>query len=151
MATWTSQLTATSGDYTPILQTITPIDGELLYDIDEKKLYHGDGTTQGGIAIEGTKTTTVKTSNYTANNREKIPCDTSGGAFTVTTPTNGWFQVIDIVGNTPATGFGANTKALTISAASGTVMGSATLMLDVGGISPVFELIGTDWRITNHG
>lgn len=29
----------------------TPIDGEVLYDTDEKKLYYGDGTTQGGKAI----------------------------------------------------------------------------------------------------
>ena len=29
----------------------TPIDGEILYDTDEKKLYYGDGTTVGGKAI----------------------------------------------------------------------------------------------------
>jgi hypothetical protein len=33
MTTWTSQLTATSGDYTPILQTITPDDGECLQSV----------------------------------------------------------------------------------------------------------------------
>ena len=26
----------------------TPLDGEILYDTDEKKLYYGDGTTVGG-------------------------------------------------------------------------------------------------------
>ena len=29
----------------------TPLDGEILYDTDEKKLYYGDGTTVGGKAI----------------------------------------------------------------------------------------------------
>lgn len=104
----------------------------------------------GTIALAYT-TTATKTGNYTANNLERIPCNTSGGAFTITTPSSGRFQVVDIVGNSPTTGFGASSKALTISAASGTVMGSATLVLNVGGISPEFELIGTDWRIINHG
>lgn len=33
---------------------ITPLEGELLYAIDTKKLYVGDGTTAGGIAIDST-------------------------------------------------------------------------------------------------
>ena len=175
----------------------TPLDGEILYDTDEKKLYYGDGTTVGGKAIgsptvtddvfriqdntDSTKqlafetsgittgttrtltvpdsngtiriytTTSVKTSNYTANNYERIPCDTSGGGFTITTPSSGLFQVIDIIGNSPTTGFGATSKNLTITPASGTIMGDTSLVLDAGGISPEFELIGTDWRIVNHG
>lgn len=32
----------------------TPLDGEILYDTDEKKLYYGDGTTTGGKAIGST-------------------------------------------------------------------------------------------------
>jgi hypothetical protein len=107
----------------------------------------------GVVSIVGNKTlttTTVKTANYTAIDGDKIPCDTiTIGAFTITTPASGCFQVIDVFGNTPTTGFGVNN--LTIFPASGTIMGEATLVLDVGGISPEFELIGTDWRIINHG
>jgi hypothetical protein len=33
--------------------TITPADGELIYATDDKKLYVGDGTTVGGIAVTG--------------------------------------------------------------------------------------------------
>ena len=31
---------------------ITPLDGELVYTTDTKKLYVGDGTTAGGIAVD---------------------------------------------------------------------------------------------------
>jgi D-arabinose 1-dehydrogenase-like Zn-dependent alcohol dehydrogenase len=33
--------------------TITPLQGELLFTTDTKNLYVGDGTTQGGVVIEG--------------------------------------------------------------------------------------------------
>jgi hypothetical protein len=90
----------------------------------------------------------VQTTDCTANDGEHIPCDTSGGAFTVTTPASGRFKVIDVAGNASTEGFGANN--LTIEAAAGTtIMGDAVLNLDVGAISPEFQLIGTDWRITN--
>jgi hypothetical protein len=59
--------------------------------------------------------------------------------------------VVDIVGASPVTGFGVSGKNLTITPASGTVMGGASLVLDVGAVSPEFELIQTDWRIVNHG
>lgn len=176
----------------------TPIDGELLYDTDEKKFYQGDGVTVGGKAVGSTtfsdstfriqdnidttkqiafetsgittgtiRTITVpdksgtialvdtitatKTANYTASDDEIIPCDTSGGTFNVTTPTSGRFKVIDIIGNSSTTGFGVNGKELIILPASGTVMGASSLTLNVGAISPEFILIGTDWRIVNHG
>lgn len=91
---------------------------------------------------------TTQTADCTANDGESIPCDTSGGAFTVTTPASGRFKVIDVAGNASTEGFGVNN--LTIEAAAGTtIMGDAVLNLDVGAISPEFQLIGTDWRITN--
>ena len=31
---------------------ITPLDGELIYTTDTKKLYVGDGTTAGGLAVD---------------------------------------------------------------------------------------------------
>jgi hypothetical protein len=58
MTTWTSQLTATSGDYTPILQTITPDDGECLqaiYDaLEDHAVTTGNtliGYVQQGICV----------------------------------------------------------------------------------------------------
>jgi hypothetical protein len=44
MATWTSQLTATSGDYTPIIQTITSDDGECLQSIYDTLESHATST-----------------------------------------------------------------------------------------------------------
>ena len=106
-------------------------------------------------AISGTLsqwvTTAIKTSNYNANNLERIPCNTSNGGFTVTPPASGQFQIVDIVGNSPTTGFGVTAKNLIIAPATGTIMGGTSLILNIGGISPEFELIGTDWRIINHG
>lgn len=91
---------------------------------------------------------TTQTADCTANDGESIPCDTSGGAFTITTPASGRFKVIDVAGNASTEGFGVNN--LTIEAAAGTtIMGDAVLNLDVGAISPEFQLIGTDWRVTN--
>jgi hypothetical protein len=105
---------------------------------------------ENGIVEAITTTTTeIKTANYTAKNGELVPCNTSSGSFTVTTPTNGSFTVIDVIGTSPVTGFGINS--LTIVSTSGTVMGGASLVLDTGAISPEFLLIGTDWRIINHG
>ena len=43
---------------------VTPLDGELLYDTDEKKLYSGDGITLGGVAITSTDTLTDKSLYY---------------------------------------------------------------------------------------
>ncbi len=175
----------------------TPLDGELLYDTDEKDLYVGDGTTTGGkkVQTEGSPTngtilkhvttpsapaagntivygksdgkiykraaggseeeigssngftlTATKTSNYTANNKEEIPCNTiTTGAFTITTPTSGEFAVFDIGGTTPTTGFGVNN--LTITPASGTIMGTISYVLDVGAVRRRFILVGTDWRV----
>ena len=93
--------------------------------------------------------TGVKTANYTAKNADKIPCDTSGGSFTITTPNSGKFQIIDVIGNTSATGFGVNN--LTVTPATGTIMGAASFVADVGSISLIFELIGTDWRLVDGG
>jgi len=95
--------------------------------------------------------TATKTANYTAVSGERVVCDTSGGGFVVTPPASGRFGVLDLVGVSPTTGFGAVGKNLTITPASGTVMGGASLVLDVGAVSPEFELVGSDWKIVNHG
>lgn len=95
----------------------------------------------GGLTL-----TTTKTTNYTANNGDEIPCDTIAiSSFTVTTPTSGEFAVFDVVGNTPTTGFGINN--LTITPTSGTIMGTTSYVLDVGAVRRRFILVGTDWRV----
>jgi len=43
----------------------TPLNGEVLYDIDEKKLYHGDGTTVGGVALGSLTNSTPATASST--------------------------------------------------------------------------------------
>lgn len=115
----------------------------------------GSDGAQGPPGVDGLDgrltLTATKTANYTAVSGELVPCDTSGGGFVVTTPASGWFGVLDVIGVSPTTGFGATGKNLTITPASGTVMGGASLVLDVGAISPEFELVGSDWRIVNHG
>jgi len=90
-------------------------------------------------------TTDIKTANYTANSDERVLCDTSGGAFSITLPTTGKIQIVDVVGNTPLTGFGTNNLTLTPTAGK-TIMGGASLVLDIGGIAESFMLVGTDWR-----
>ena len=51
---------------------ITPLEGELLYATDTKKLYVGDGTTSGGIAIDSTLSQLNDLGNVT------VPSPTSG-------------------------------------------------------------------------
>ncbi len=102
----------------------------------------------GTIALTSDLFTLVstKTTTYTANNKEEIPCNTiTTGTFTVTTPASGEFAVFDIGGTTPTTGFGVNN--LTITPASGTIMGTTSYVLDVGAVRRRFILVGTDWRV----
>lgn len=130
----------------------TLLKGEVRYDTTQKIPYFGDGLTVGGKALETKATTPTKTANYIAKSGEEIPCNTSGGAFSITTPASGTFKVVDVGGNTATTGFGASGKKLTILPASGTtIYGDTFLDLAVGGIAPEFELIRTDWRVINRG
>ena len=97
-------------------------------------------------------TTSTKTTNYNASNLDKIPCNTSSGSFTVTLPPSGKVWIIDIIGNSPTTGFGAIGKHLTVSPPVGqTVMGAASLILSTGAATVQLELFGTDWRIVMRG
>jgi hypothetical protein len=92
--------------------------------------------------------TVTITSNYTANNLDRIFANTTSGAITVTVPDSGTFSVVDLIGNTPTTGFFTNN--LTINPTAGqTIMGASSFVLNVGAITVVFELFGTDWRLIN--
>jgi len=68
--------------------------------------------------------TVTITSNYTANNLDRIFANTTSGAITVTVPDSGTFSVVDLIGNTPTTGFFTNN--LTINPTAGqTIMGAS--------------------------
>lgn len=125
----------------------TPLKRELLYDTDLDRPFYGDGITVGGktLLAEVLTLTPTKTANYTASNKEEIPCNTTAGAFTITTPAAGEFAVFDVGGITPATGFALNN--LTITPASGTIMGDTSYVLDVGAVRRRFVLVGSDWRV----
>ena len=56
-------------------QGITPLEGELLYATDTKKLYVGDGSTGGGIVVDSSAGTS--TLNDLANVSAGSPCTTA--------------------------------------------------------------------------
>lgn len=68
---------------------VTPTAGEPLWTTDTKKLYVGDGSTAGGIAVGGSSgftTTGVKTGAYTAVANDRVPVNTTSTAVTITLP-----------------------------------------------------------------
>jgi hypothetical protein len=91
-----------------------------------------------------------RTSSYTAANGESVFCNTTSGSFSVTAPSGGGrFTVIDAVGTTPFTGFFINN--LTVLPNVGqTIMGTTSLILNIGASSITFGLNGTDWRIIGN-
>lgn len=85
--------------------------------------------------------TNIKTSNYDAQDREKIPCSTANGSFTVTLPTHGMVQIFDI-GNTFAF------SPLYIAAQQGqTVAGYSSIEVDLGGVSLELVYLDGDWKL----
>lgn len=123
----------------------TPAAGEPLWITDEEKLYIGNGSTAGGVLIGGGSTggglttTSVKTANYTATAGDRVPCDTGGGAFTLTLPSSPTAE--DQVGFFDYQGdFGTNK--LTIGRNGSKIMGlSENMTVDIDHISVVFEYI----------
>lgn len=116
---------------------INPINGDLTF---------AGGTNGSTTAASSLNLTVTKTSNYTAVSGQRIPCDTSSNSFTITTPLNGRFGVLDKIGTSSSNGFGINPLTIQPSG-SNTIMGDESLILDVGALSVEFELLGTDWRI----
>jgi hypothetical protein len=53
---------------------------------DDYLKWSASGTAVWAPVVGGLTVTAEKTGNYTAANNEKVPCDTSGGAFTLTFP-----------------------------------------------------------------
>ena len=92
--------------------------------------------------------TPVKTANYTASDTDLVKCDTSGGTFTVTLPLSGTIKVFDVVGVSQDTGFGVNSLILQPSGGT-TIMGETALNINVGAVTLIVTLQGTDWKVFN--
>lgn len=91
-----------------------------------------------------------KTANYTAINLDRLECDTTGGAFTITlppTPTAGDKVTIWDGGATvSAGGFGTNN--LTVARNGSTIHGlSEDAVIRTKGLAVVFEYINSTWRV----
>lgn len=98
--------------------------------------------------------TPTKTSTYSANIGEEVRCNTiTTGSFTVTLPVasdNDAIKIVDVIGVSATTGFGAN--ALTVSPQAGdTIMGNSDLVIDVGATKLVlmYNDSDTDWKIVD--
>ena len=127
--------------------TVQPYDADTVIDANYVATENNYSNVEKDKVTDSYFTTTgVKTSNYTANTNELIPCDTTGGSFTVTLPATGKVKLFDKAGNSKSEGFGINSIFLEPAGAS-TVMGDDSLEIDIGATSIVLELIGTDWRI----
>lgn len=89
--------------------------------------------------------TVEKTTDYTANDTERIPVNTTSGIVNITVPSSGTrFWVFDSAATSPTTGFGANSCVI-LPQAGQTVRGGSSFELDRGGIGLGFKLIGTNW------
>ena len=93
--------------------------------------------------------TDVITSNYTANDKDSVTTDTSSGGFTVTLPLEGSIKIVDIIGNSADTGFGANNLLVEPQTVGQTIMGEPTLNIDIGATELILTLYDDDWRIFN--
>ena len=92
-------------------------------------------------AWTGTKTTT-----YTATAFQRIPCDTSTSAFTLTlpsTPTAGDMVEVHDIGSAWAT------NNLTVSGNGKNIDGASTFLGDVNNGGMIFTYLGVEWRATN--
>ncbi len=138
-----------------------PSTGELIFD---KYDFQGSGTyaswtvnLDGAVGAQGASGATgviqnwsVKTTTYTAVNKDSIVANTSGGAFTITlpaTPSTGWsVSFADPAGTW-------DTNNLTVARNGSTIEGSATdLVLDVSHVSVDLVYDGSTWQVfTNIG
>lgn len=127
----------------------SPTNGTMWYDSSDGTLniYYNDGTSAQWVSAVNNQTDPafrIKTSNYTASNRDNIIADTSAGSFTITlpaSPTAG--QYVTIYDNA---GWGINN--LTIARNGSTIEGVADdLILDVSSIKVELIYNGSTWQI----
>jgi hypothetical protein len=97
-------------------------------------------------AVQAFTQINIKTANYIANDLDSIPCNTSGGSFSITLPSTGKVNIFDNAAINNKSGF--TLHPLTVQAPAGaTVMGGSDYKLFVGGTNATFELIDNDWRL----
>lgn len=92
-----------------------------------------------------------KTANYTAVAGERLECDTTGGAFTITLPAspaaNARVTIWDGGATAAGAGFSA-TAALTVARNGSTINGEANdVIFRTRGASATFEYINSTWRV----
>ena len=110
------------------------------------------GTTAGTVAAGdhahagggGETVTASKTTTYTAAASEFVRCDSSGGAFTVTSPahSSGAYFTVKMTDS--------SFNAVTISPASGTIDGLASYKLYVQGAAVTLISDGTNWQVSRE-
>jgi len=92
-----------------------------------------------------------KTANYTAVAGDRIECDTTGGAFTVTLPASPTANARVTIWDGGATAAGAGfsaTEALTVARNGSTINGEANdVIFRTRGASATFEYINSTWRV----
>jgi len=127
----------------------TPTNAQLWFDSSDGTLsiYYGDGTSSQWVSVVSSQADAafrIKTSNYTASNRDNIIADTSAGSFTVTlpaSPTSG--QYVTIYDNAS---WGINN--LTIGRNGSTIENIADdFVIDVSSIKVEFIYNGSTWQI----
>lgn len=92
-------------------------------------------------------TTSLKTSDYSAKQSERIPCDTTLGSFTIFAPISGRFQILDATRN-------FETNPLIIRPRIGslsTIENQSEIYISNNGVSPEFEFIAetNNWILIN--
>jgi hypothetical protein len=127
----------------------TPTSGQLWFDSSDNTInvFYNDGTSSqwvSAVSSQADAAFRIKTSNYTASNRDNIIADTSAGGFTVTlpaSPTAG--QYVTIYDNAS---WGINN--LTIGRNGSTIESLADdFVIDVSSIKVEFIYNGSTWQI----
>ena len=127
----------------------TPTSGQLWFDSSDNTInvFYNDGTSSqwvSAVSSQADAAFRIKTSNYTASNRDNIIADTSAGSFTITlpaSPTAG--QYVTIYDNAS---WGINN--LTIGRNGSTIESLADdFVIDVSSIKVEFIYNGSTWQI----
>lgn len=127
----------------------TPTNGQMWFDSSDGSfnVYYNDGTSAqwiNAVNNQNDPVFRVKTSNYTASNRDQIIADTSGGSFTITLPAS------PIAGTSVTLYDNASwgTNNLTIARNGSTIEGVADdFVLDVSSIKVEFIYNGSTWQV----
>lgn len=127
----------------------TPINGQMWFDSSDGSfnVYYNDGTSSqwiNAVNNQNDPVFRVKTSNYTASNRDQIIADTSGGSFTITLPASPIAGASVTLYDNASWG----TNNLTIARNGSTIEGVADdFVLDVSSIKVEFIYNGSTWQV----